>query len=248
MKYRIQKWDPSSLKANRKMLFVGRSGGGKSCAMRNLLYEIRSNIDLAIMFTPTETTRQDFLKMVPEPCVYDTLDLSVIDRTLSMQKELGEKGKERNVLLCADDCAFDKSVWRSSTVRALFMNARHHRVSVAVSAQYLMDFEPSLRSNVDYLFATAENIHANKKRLWQAFYGVFKTYNEFDQVFTACTRDYSVCVLDQTQPSATIANSVFWWKASPSLPPFRLGKPIFFSMSKEPPRKKEEEHWSVQVV
>ena len=247
MKYRIQKWDPATLKPNRKMLFVGRSGGGKSVAMRNLLYEIRSNVDLAIMFTPTETTKQDFLSMVPASCLYDTLDLSVVDRALTIQKELGERGKERSVLLCADDCAFDKSIWRSSTVRALFMNARHHRISVCVSAQYLMDFEPSLRSNVDYLFCTAENIHQNKKRLWQAFFGVFKTYNEFDQVFTACTRDFSVCVLDQTQPSATIANSVYWWKASPTLPPFRLGRPIFFSSTLIPPEKKED-HKSVQVI
>ena len=33
-KIRLGKWDPKSIKPHRKILFVGRSGGGKSVAMR----------------------------------------------------------------------------------------------------------------------------------------------------------------------------------------------------------------------
>ena len=228
-KIRLSKWDPKSIKPHRKILFVGRSGGGKSVAMRHVLFHLRETTDLAVCFTPTEETRANFEQIVPASCVYDNLDLSVVARALDLQKGLLESGKERRLLLVADDCAFDKGVWRSPTVRSAFMNGRHYKCGFVLSMQYLMDLTPDLRTNVDYVICTADNIHQNKKRLWQAFFGVFQTYSEFDQVFTACTQDYSCCVLDQTQPSASVEASVFWWKASSALPPFRLCKPVFSS-------------------
>lgn len=247
MKLRLNKWDPSNVKDHRKILFVGRSGGGKSVAMRHLLYELRERVDLTIAFTPTEETRQNFEQALPPSCVHDHLDLNIVERALAAQKELLEKGKERTLLLVADDCAFDKSVWRSSTVRSAFMNGRHFRTGLVLSMQYLMDLSPDLRTNVDYIVCTAENIHANKKRLWQCFFGVFETYSDFDRVFTACTKDFSCCVLDQTQPNATIDSSVFWWKASPTLPPFRLCRPVFFRLHENPPARPAKDDVSVLV-
>ena len=97
------------------------------------------------------------------------------------------------------------------------------------------------------MICTADNIHQNKKRLWQAFFGVFKTYSEFDQVFTACTQDYSCCVLDQTQPAASVEGSVYWWRASPTLPPFRLCRPVYYKLHQKKPHAKAK-HDTVSVV
>ena len=139
-----------------------------------------------VCFTPTEETRLHFEKMVPSSCIHGNLDLDVIERALEVQKELLERNKLRSLLLVADDCAFNKGVWRSPTVRSAFFNGRHFRTGLVLSMQYLMDLTPDLRTNVDYIVCTAENIHQNKKRLWQAFFGVFPTYAQFDKVFSAC--------------------------------------------------------------
>jgi hypothetical protein len=243
-KVRLAKWDPSSVQPHRKILFIGRSGGGKSVAMRHVLYHIREQIDMAVGFTPTEETRLALERFIPPSCVHDSLDLGVIERAFTTQKALLERGKERSLALIADDCAFDKQVWRSPTIRSAFMNGRHYRTCLVLSMQYMMDLSPDLRTNVDYVISTAENIHANKRRLWQSFFGVFRTYSEFDQVFSAATQDWSCIVLDQTQPSASVASSVFWWKADPVLPPFRLGRPVFFKLHERP---REEEQLSVMV-
>ena len=247
MKVRLNKWDPATIKPHRKILFVGRSGGGKSVAMRHVLFEMREGIDLAVCFTPTEEARLHFEQIVPPSCVHDKLDLDVVERALALQKVNLERNKERSILLVADDCAFDKGVWRSPTVRSAFMNGRHFRTGLVLSMQYLMDLSPDLRTNVDYVVCTAENIHQNKKRLWQAFFGVFKTYSEFDKVFTACTKDFSCCVLDQTQPSASVQSSVFWWKASPALPPFRLCRPVYYRLHERPPPRTASDQVSVVV-
>ena len=191
-------------------------------------------VDLALAFTPTEETAAELGKLMPPSCIHDSLDLGVVERAMELQKELAHK--ERSLCLIADDCGFDQSIWRSKTIRSLFMNARHHRVALQLSVQWLYSIDPSLRSNVDYVVACAEPIHSNKKKLFASFFGVFESYACFDRVLTQCTKDYSCIVLDQTQSSPTIENSVFWFKANlaEEAAPFRLCKPIFYRLAERP--------------
>ena len=107
--------------------------------------------------------------------------------------------------------------------------------------------QPALRSNVSYVICCAENIHANKRALWQCFFGLIPSYQEFDRIFTACTREYSCIVLDQTQPSASLENSVYWFRADIHAPPFRMCKPIMWKMHrlKPPPDAKTDDALSV---
>ena len=239
MRLNIQRWDPATMmKPHRKCVYIGRSGGGKSCAMRAVLRSMPA-VDLAIGFTPTDETYEELAKIIPSRMIYRDLDLDVITRALDLQKELADKN--RSLALIADDCAYDKGVWRTSSIRSLFMNARHHRVSLHLSMQYLMDMDPSLRTNCDYVICTAENIHTNKRKLWQSFFGVFKSYQHFDAVFSQLTSDYSCIVLDQTQPSASVSNSIFWYKADlkAQAAPFRLCKSVFWHFQERPPEKKK---------
>ena len=67
---------------------------------------------------------------------------------------------------------------------------------------------------------------------------MFKSYNSFDRVFTHLTSDWKCIVLDQTQPSPSIENSVYWYKADLEAASFRLCKPIFWRLAANPPRPK----------
>ena len=82
-------------------------------------------------------------------------------------------------------------------------------------------------------FCTACGNHQEKRKLYQSFFGVFSSYHAFDAVFTQCTSDWKCIVLDQTQPSPSVENSVFWFKADVEAEkaPFRLCKPIFWAFA-----------------
>ena len=99
--------------------------------------------------------------MLPAQLMFDSLDLSTLEKALELQNELLANKKERSVLAVCDDCAFQKQVWRSSTIRKVFMQGRHSKLGIALSMQYLMDVSPDLRTNVSYVFATADAIHQN---------------------------------------------------------------------------------------
>lgn len=229
------------LKPHRSVLYVGRSGAGKSEAMKAVLRHV--HVDLAVAFCPTDETADELAKCIPRACIHPKLDLAVVERALALQKELAHK--ERSLALIADDCGYTKGDWSTSTMRQMLMNARHHRIALHFSMQYLKLIEPALRSNVSYVVCCAENILANKKALWQCFFGLIPSYQEFDRIFTACTQDYSCIVLDQTQPSASVENSVFWYKADIDAPPFRMCKPCMWTMHKRQPAPKAEDAVSV---
>ena len=230
---RIERFDPASIRPHRKLLFVGRSGGGKSVAMRAILRHLAPRIDLALCFSPTEESVAAFRRMVPGACVYQGgLDLDVVARALALQRELGAAGKERALLIVADDCSFEKQVWRDGRVRDLLMNGRHQRITTVLSCQYMLDLPPDCRTQIDYVFCTNEPIHANKKRLHQAFFGLFRRYDDFDATLTATTADFSLCVLDQTQPTPTVENSVFWYRAALRLPPFTIGRSAYWKLER----------------
>ena len=122
------------------------------------------------------------------------------------------------------------------------MNARHNRVSLHLALQQSLCIEPSLRNNIDYVICTACTNHQEKRKLYTSFFGICKTYAEFDAIFSSCTRDYSCIVLDQTQPSPTILNSIFYFKADIQAEqvPFKLCKPVFWKLHARPPPQKEE--------
>ena len=238
MKLDIQKWDPRTmLKPHRKVLYIGASGKGKSVAMRSVLRAMPP-VDLALGFTPTDDTAAELARILPRNCIHDSFDLEIVERALDLQRELSHK--ERSLCLIADDCGFDSAAWRSKTIRSLFMNARHNRVALQIALQHCLSIDPSLRTNVDYVICTACGNHQEKRKLFQSFFGVFKNYNSFDQVFTHLTSDWKCIVLDQTQPSPSIENSVYWYKADldAEKAPFRLCKPIFWRFASNPPRPK----------
>ena len=239
MKLKIEKWDPATrLKPHRKILYIGASGKGKSVAMRAILRAMPP-VDLAIAFTPTDDTAADLGRILPRSCIHDSFDLDIVERSLNLQRQLAHKG--RSLCLIADDCGFDSAAWRSKTIRSLFMNARHNRVSLHLAIQQCLSIEPSLRNNVDYVICTACGNHQEKRKLFHSFFGVFPDYATFDIIFQSCTQNFSCIVLDQTQASPSILNSIYYFKADlkAEAAPFKLCKPVFWKLHKRGPPKEE---------
>ena len=224
------------MKPHRSVVYIGRSGSGKTEAMKAVLRHV--DVDLAVAFCPTDETCDELSKFIPRRLIHPRLDLEVVERAFELQKEYAHR--QKSMALIFDDTGFSRSDWSTNTMRQAMMNARHHRCGLHFSMQYLKMIDPSIRSNVSYIVCCAENIHANKRALWQCFFGLIPTYQEFDRLFTACTQNYSCCVLDQTQPAASIENSVYWFKGDVKAPPFRMCKPVMWRMHKKKPPPEEQ--------
>ena len=110
-----------------------------------------------------------------------------------------------------------------------------------LTMQYCMDLTPDLRANVDYVFILRENIVQNREKLYRSFFGIFPTFDMFNQVMNSCTENYECLVLDNTSKSNKIEDCVFWYKASLHKN-FRIGSPQLWSYHRKHynPNKQEK--------
>ena len=106
-------------------------------------------------------------------------------------------------------------------------NQRNLMIITVLSAQFCYDLPPCCRSNLDYIFCTGDSAFSNVKRLHSAYFGVFRTVQEFHRVFQATTRDFSLCVSDCTQVAESPSDQVFWFRCPAKIAKFTIGLPVY---------------------
>ena len=227
---RVRKFDPRTMKESRIIFILGKRHTGKSVLMKDLLYRMPKP-DFAVAMAPTEDTLKMFREFLPECCIFDHFSQEKLDRIVSLQRELVARNVKRTVMIILDDCLYQKGVLKSTAMRSIFYNGRHDHISLICAAQYMMDVDVSLRTNIDYLFTMRENILLNRQKLYKYFFGQFPKFDEFDKVMAACTQDYKTLVLDGTVSSTEATDCVLWYKASVDVPSFRLCKDVFWGLS-----------------
>ena len=230
MALRVKKFNPSTIKESRIIFILGKRHTGKSVLMKDLLYHM-PRPDFVLAMAPTEDTLQMFREFLPSSCIFDHFSQEKLDRIVSLQRELVNRGKRRMVLIILDDCLYQKGVLKSNAMRSIFFNGRHDNISLICAAQYMMEVDVSLRTNIDYIFTMRENILTNRQKLYKYYFGQFGKFDDFDKVMTTCTQDYRTLVLDGTVASTHHTDSVLWYKANTNIPEFKLCLPIFWTLS-----------------
>jgi len=233
MRLKVQRFDPTTLKPHRIIILVGKRGTGKSVLQTDLLYHLKDRVDFGLAMTPTEESADTFREHMPDSWIYNGFSQSKLDSMLGLQRELVRQKKARSLFLLLDDCMYDKKILKGVGMRDLFMNGRHLNITMCNAVQYVMDMGPDLRTQVDYVFALRENIISNKAKLWKYFFGMFEKYEDFSKVMDKCTDNYSAMVMDNTTGSNNIDECIFWYKAQPDVPPFKVGKPLYWDLSKK---------------
>lgn len=226
--FEVKKFNLASMKPSRCTLLVGKKGMGKSVMMDNLMYHMRDNVDLGLAISPTEDSQKTFAKRLGYTLVWTTFDLERIGAIIEEQRHnRGALARPFKVVIFMDDLGFDEKLWKNKTMLDLHFNQRHIDIQVVFSVQYVMSIKPDVRSNIDYLFAFNEKIGKNRQKLYENFFGVFANYASFDKTMRTCTQNYECLVLDNTQSSSNLDDTVFYFKATLDLPDFKLGAPIF---------------------
>ena len=230
---RIRKFDATTIKESRIAFLIGKRHTGKSVLMKDILYHM-PRPDYVLAMAPTEDTLQMYREFLPESCIFDHFSQEKLERVVSMQRELVSRGKKRVVLILLDDCLYQKGVLKTTAMRHIFFNGRHDHIGLLCAAQYMMEVDVSLRTNIDYIFTMRENILTNRQKLYKYYFGQFARFDDFDKVFTACTQDYRALVLDGTQiNNANPTDCVLWYRAKLDLPPFKLCRPVYWAWSKK---------------
>lgn len=249
MSLRLKKFDMKRLRFDSVVVLIGKRNTGKSFLVRDILYHHR-DIPLGTIISPSEEANQFFTPLAPHFFIHEEYSDGLVDRVVKRQKKAlkswqKDKSLDPRAFVVFDDCMYDNS-WKSDkNVRLLFMNGRHYKMLFLITMQFPLGITPNLRTNVDFVFILRENIHSNRKRIFEHWAGMFPDFKTFCSVLEQCTENYECLVIDNTSKSNKIEDMVYWYKAS-SHENFRLGSPVFWKMAKQYPKKRGNDEETIQ--
>ena len=238
MNLKLKKFDMSSIKSDKVVLFIGKRETGKSFLVRDLLWHNR-DLPVGTVISGTEGANQFYSKMIPSIFIHDEYTPEIINNFVKRQgrlikKQVGGVAEYQNIdpraFLILDDCLYDNTWVKDKNVRSLFMNGRHFKAFFIITSQYSLGIPPNLRTNVDYVFVLRETIHSNRRRLYEQYCGMFPTYEFFCTVMDQCTENFECLVINNNSKSSKLEDQAFWYKSDPH-PDFRLGADILWKQS-----------------
>jgi hypothetical protein len=238
MNLKLKKFDMSSIKSDKVVLFIGKRETGKSFLVRDLLWHNR-DLPVGTVISGTEGANQFYSKMIPSIFIHDEYTPEIINNFVKRQgrlikKQVGGVAEYQNIdpraFLILDDCLYDNTWVKDKNVRSLFMNGRHYKAFFIITSQYSLGIPPNLRTNVDYVFVLRETIHSNRRRLYEQYCGMFPTYEFFCTVMDQCTENFECLVINNNSKSSKLEEQVYWYKSDPH-PDFRLGADILWKQS-----------------
>lgn len=230
MSLKLRKFKPETMADDKVCVFIGKRGTGKSTLVTDILYH-KKHIPIGIVMSATEEGNHHYSQFIPDSFIYGDYDREAIERVLERQKKIVNQNipaQNKGTFLLLDDCMYDRKFMKDTCIRQCFMNGRHWKIFFMLTMQYCMDLTPDLRANVDYIFILRENVLQNREKLYKSFFGIFPTFDMFNQVMTACTENYECLVLDNTSKSNKIEDCVFWYKAR-MRGGFRIGSPAIWN-------------------
>jgi len=246
-KMKLETIKPGSLIVN-----VGKRGSGKTLLTRNLLYELRDKVKLIVVFSSTEDVNGFYKDFVPDAFIHTDLDMNRLKNIYEEQKAVVAANRERakrkkvpyrdhtyddNLVVIIDDFMHKKQMFKTEVMKDIAFNGRHCNITFLFNIQYAMVLPPEYRSQIDVCFMFKEVIQANKKRLYEYYAGMFKTYADFVTVFDKLTENYEVMVIKMTNTDAECAqggieNMVFWYIAQ-TPPKFKIGHKLMWKYNKQ---------------
>lgn len=216
-KLRLRKFQPKTCGGtglrNHFILIIGKRNSGKTTLMKGLINDIKDQFNIVMAFSPTDDTNQALSGMMPPSLVHREINESLIKNLVETQRRQWKPPHEgKHVLLILDDMAHERKFMDSKIFKELAFNSRHLKITLILTLQYSMACGPAIRANVDAVFTMAERMQANRKRLYDGFYGLM-SFPEFNTVMDSATNNYEALVLYNRTTSNRLEDSLFWWKA-----------------------------------
>lgn len=233
MQLELREFKLSQIKDDATIMIIGKRGVGKSTILRNIMHAKR-HLPFGIACSGTEEGNGAFGKHMPGTFVYSDYDAKAVQRVIDRQRTLSndDGATPSPVFIYLDDCLYDKGVMKRPEVRQIFLNGRHFKIFVAVTAQFSGDIPPAIRSNIDYLFICRDPIIQNRRRIWENFFGLME-FGQFQQLMTKSTENFECLVLDNTSRSNDPSDAIYWYKAKTDLPGFKMGCRAYWQFGRQ---------------
>jgi len=205
-----------------KIVVLGKAGSGKSVLIKSLLYAKRDIIPIGVVVSGSEDTNAFYAKLFPKIFINEKFDLSII-ADIHKRQEISKKHLSNawNVFIM-DDCMDDAKPFNDPLMLGLFKNSRHWNVLSIFANQYVFDFKPVIRTNIDGVFIFREASVTNRDKIYANFASIIPSKPLFYALMDQLTNDFTCIYINNQTSSNDWRDCVFYYKA-PILPDFQFG-------------------------
>jgi hypothetical protein len=242
--FRIKELDPDIIapatvdfsrpdKGGSKIVIIGKPGTGKTTLITSLLYEKSHIFPAGMVMSGTEDSNGHYGRIFPSSFVYNKLEKGKIEDYIKRQKLAKDYLPNPWSILLLDDCTDDPKLFNDPLFQGIFKNGRHWKMLFILSLQYSMDIKPTIRTNIDGTFILRESGIRTRRTLWENYAGIFPDFDQFCQVMDQLTTDYTALYIHNATQSNKIEDCVFWYRAKPVPPEFKIGSADYWDFHNE---------------
>lgn len=199
---------------------IGKRGSGKSVFIEDLMFTIKNMFPVVTVVSTTDQLNNTFGKHIPAMLIHDNYSSELIKEILERQKRIIQyniknpnKKVNPNILLILDDIqGTTKQIRNDKYLDTIYTTGRHFHITLISAMQYVNGLTPVQRSNTDFICLSRDNNRENIKKLFTAFGGIFKSFEEFQETFLALTEDHGVMIINNREQSMDIDKCIFWYR------------------------------------
>jgi hypothetical protein len=215
-----------------KLCIIGKPGSGKSVLIKWILYRKSSTIPVGLVISGSEDSNHFYAGMFPDLFIHNKYEKRIIESFIARQKLAKEYLPNPWSVLVLDDCMDDVKVFNDPLIVGLFKNSRHWDTLSIFACQYVFDFKPAIRTNIDGVFIFREPNQSNRKKIYENFASVVPDFATFCQMMNELTTDFTCIYINNQIQSNTWTDCVFWVKAD-QVPDFKFGSEEYWRFAQD---------------
>jgi len=206
--------------------FIGRRNSGKSHLMRYVIRKRRKDIDMLVVFCPSEGANGFFTKMMaPKKFVHSVY---TIEKLVGIVEAMKQDNSLRKVLVFDDMGYLGKGFWNSPTMKELMFTSRHYNIGLMFAVQYVMHIPIDARFNFTHAFVMMDNALDIITRINTTFFSFIRG-KDFQPIFETFTRDHLALVSLGGANKHSVGECMRWIRADTNVLPFVIGCPLYRS-------------------
>lgn len=218
-----------------KLAIIGKPGSGKSVLIKALIKSKRHLLPVGTVISGSEETNKFYSGMFPQVFIHEKFDKKILDKVIERQKlamQYLPKGESWS-LFVMDDCMDDPRLFNDPVFLNLIKNGRHYNLFCLFANQYVFDFKPVIRSNLDGVFIFRQPDQANRQKIYNNFASVIPTYKLFCDLMDYLTTDYTAIYVNYQTQSNEWTDCVFYCKAPFPIEDFKFGCDSYWDFAEQ---------------
>ena len=160
---------------------IGKRDTGKTELACDLISKLHNKYDynMCYIVSPVSKLRHCVYKRTGiTDIVY--YDMDKLKNVIEHQKYMFSIDKEHNTIIVLDDCIHSKQ--NDEHLFEILASGRHLKITIICMMQYPLGLSPDMRCNFDYVYWLGDAIMSTKKRMWDHYFGMIDTFNEFNYI------------------------------------------------------------------